>query len=257
MVLFKKIFIHKSIQKRLKMVRTKFILLLIAGLIISSGLTWAASPQDYTISYTFKNPDGTAFRIIKYYLLEGDKFRIEYFTIPVEYNVSASVEGELNLDSATVKEEAKVKIDVSDNAESQAKDLSNIEMTTFEILRKDKNIVWSALSLEYKIYSESPLSQDSWERAVTKLLINSFPDLKKTGETKLLNYPCDIYENVQKVQENTWTTIIIAAQDLDVVLKTESWRNGKLVETMEATEFSMEKPAASLFEVPDGYQKNE
>lgn len=236
--------------------KTKFILLLIAGFLVSSSLTRAESPQNYSISYTFKNPDGTMFRVIKYYLLDGSKFRTGYYsyTAPVEYNVS--VEAESQLDSAAFKEAAGVKIVVSDNAESQAKDINNIEPHTIEILQKDKDLVWT-LNPEYKIYTEVTLRQDSWERSITGLLVNSFPDLKKTGEMKLLGYPCDVYESVQKSPENTWTNILVAAQGLGVVLKTELLQNGKLVQTMEATEFSMEKPAASLFEIPDGYQKND
>jgi hypothetical protein len=59
------------------------------------------------------------------------------------------------------------------------------------------------------------------------------------------------------VKDDEWTNIFYIAQDLNVILKSELWQNGKLVQTMEATEFHLEKPADSLFEVPDGYKKNE
>jgi hypothetical protein len=59
------------------------------------------------------------------------------------------------------------------------------------------------------------------------------------------------------VNEDNWTNIAYVAQDLNVILKTELLQNGKLVQIMEATEFSMEKPAAALFEIPDGYIKND
>lgn len=238
------------------MMRTKFILLLIAGFSVFSSLTRAEPPQNYTVSYAFKNPDGTLFRVIKYYLLDGLKFRTGYYSYaaPVEYNVS--VEAESQLDSAAVKEGVVVKSSVTSDAGSQAADLSNIEPHTIQILRNDKKLVWT-ISPEFKKYSEVSLRPDSWERSVTGLLLNSYPDLKKTGEIKLLDYPCDVYENVQTDQENNWRNIVIAAHGLDVVLKTELWKNSKLVQTMEATEFSTKKPASSLFEVPGGYQKND
>jgi hypothetical protein len=82
-------------------------------------------------------------------------------------------------------------------------------------------------------------------------------DYKKTGEANLLGYNCDIYESVQKEEKDSWTSILYSAQSLKVILKTEILQNGKLVQTMEATEFSTNKPDKSLFEIPDGYQKND
>jgi hypothetical protein len=211
-------------------------------------------PQDYTVSYAFKNSDGTLFRVIKYYLLEGMKFRSEYYSFTSPIVLSAGVEAELQMDSATVKEEPKVYVEINEQTVLQAPDIINLEPHTILILRKDKNLVWS-MDPSVKQYFEVPLQQDSWERSVTRPLIDNEPDLKKTGEMKLLDYQCNVYESVMLINESNWTSIIIAAQD--VVLKRETWRNGDLYETMEVTEFNLEKPAASLFDVPHGYQKNE
>jgi hypothetical protein len=62
---------------------------------------------------------------------------------------------------------------------------------------------------------------------------------------------------VQKVNEETWTNIFYVAKELNVILKSELLQNGKLVQTMEAAEFSTEPPSQSLFEVPEGYSKSE
>lgn len=230
------------------MPKTNLIWLLIIGLGIYSALAWAIPPQDYTISYTFKNPDGTVFRITKYYLRDGNKFRTDYISTN-QYNISAGADVSTDLSNDTTG-------NVSSDAQLQAEHLTNIEPQTVDILRKDKNLVWS-LDPSFKNYIEVPLKQDVWEHALTEIFINDFHDFKKTGDIKLLNYTCDIYESVQKVKEDTWTNVAYVAQGLTVVLKTELWQNGKLVQTMEATEFSIEKPASSLFVIPDGYQKND
>jgi hypothetical protein len=237
------------------MIRIKFILLLMAVLVVSSSLTRAESPQNYTLSYTYKNPDGTLFQVIKYYMLEGVKFRIEYYTLSssVEYNVN--VESELQLDNETVKKESQVNVDVNEETALQAPDLTNTEARMIEILQKDKELVWT-MTPQFNQYSEVALRQDSWDRSVNGLLITSFPDAKKTGEIKLLDYECNVYESIQITPKSNWKNRIIAVQELDVVLKTELWQNGKLVQTIEAMEFSREKPVESLFEVPVGYEQN-
>ena len=236
--------------------KTKFILLLIAGFVVFSSFAWAESPQNYTMSYVFKNPDGTPFRVIKYYLLEGVKFRTEYysFSTPVELNVS--VDAELNLDSVTVSEEPTVNSVVNVESELQAPDLTNIEPHTIEILRKDKELVWS-MDPSFKQYIEVPLRDDSWDRTLLGIVISDFTDYKKTGETKLLNYSCSIYENVQKIGDNVWTNILCVADGLNIILKAEALKNGTLVQLQEATEFSQDKPEQALFEIPKGYRKND
>lgn len=226
------------------MPKTKLFFLLTAGLLILSALTMAAPLQNFMIAYTFKNPDGTVFRIIKYYL-QDQKFRTEYYST-VTYDISGSAEGQIK--DSTISSEAK--------AEMKAEYSAAKEPHTIEILRRDKGLVLS-MDPAFKNYIEVPLRQDSWDHALTNIFFESMPDLKKSGETKLLNYSCDIYESVSKVQDNSWTNIFYVAEDINIILKTELWQNGKLVQTMEATEFHLEKPDESLFEVPDGYKKNE
>lgn len=232
------------------MLKTKLIWLLVAGLVISTAIAWTVPPQNYTISYTFKNPDGSVFRITKYYMRDGNKFRTDYIS-PIQYNISAGAEVTTDL-SGDADSQKIAKEDVKLTTEQP----NNIEPHTIEILRKDKNLVWS-LDPSFKNYIEVPLRQDAWERAIDGIYNIDSPDLKKTGEIKMLDYTCDIYESTQKVKEDSWTNIAFVAQDINVILKTELWQNGKLVQTMEATEFNMEKPASSLFEIPEGYQKND
>ena len=225
------------------------ICLILAGLLISSAITWAAPPKDYKIVYNYKNPDGTLFRIIKYYMRDGLKFRSEYYS-PTSYDINAEAKA-----STDLNKEGNSGGDLKVNMKSKQEDLKNLQPHTVEILRNDKGLVW-LLDPSYKIYSEASLSKDSWERTFTKIFIDDFTGFKKKGEAKLLNLNCDIYENTGKVQEDTWTNIAYVAKDLNVILKTEMLKNGKLVETMEASEFSTDKPEPSLFELPKGYSKN-
>jgi hypothetical protein len=198
------------------------VLLCITGLLLSSAL-WAAPPQDYILGYIFKNPDGSVFRCMRYYLRDGNKFRVEYLAT-VQYHIN--------------------------NTELTAEYLTtDIEPHTIEILRKDKGLVWT-LDTSFKVYSQISMRPDVWEQDTTKLFINDFSGLKKTGETKLLNYSCDIYQTAR----DGWTNILTVAQGINVVLKSELSQNGKLLQIMEAIEFRAEKPAADLFEIPAGYE---
>jgi hypothetical protein len=158
------------------MSRIKLYLLLIAAFVIPPALVLAAPPQDFTISYTFKNPDGSVFRIIKYYLLDGNKFRTDYIST-VQYNISTEAEASTNLsDSGNTSANSNVKM--------EAEQLTNAEPHTIEILQRDKKLVW-LLDPSYKIFNEVPLKQESWERELTRIIIDEFSDFKKTGETKL------------------------------------------------------------------------
>ena len=47
-------------------------------MLVSVSLAWAAPPQNYSISYVGKNPDGSYNNSRKYYLRDGNKFRSEY-----------------------------------------------------------------------------------------------------------------------------------------------------------------------------------
>jgi len=184
------------------------VLLLLAGLVLSSVLC-AAPLQNYSISYTYKNPDGSVFRVIKYYLRDGNKYRADY---------------------------------LSGDGSAYA----------IEILRKDKNLVWSA-DPSFKIYFEVALRQDAWDHAVTGIFAADDYKQKKTGQAKFLNYSCDTYEAVS----GEWTNISVVDQGTNVILRHELKQNGKLVQTMEATEIRAAQPAATLFEVPAGYTKQQ
>ncbi len=190
------------------MSKMKLIWLAVTGLLLFSVSAWAAPPPDYTLGYTYKKPEGTVTKTVKYYLRDGDKFRSEYFS--------------------------------GDGA-----------VITTNILRKDKGLVWS-LDTNSKKYNEVPLKPDSWTYAIIGNLVTDFQGLQKTGETKLLNFPCDIYES----ESDGWTNIIAVERGMSIILRVENKQNGKLVQIMEATEFRPEKPAAALFEVPAGYTKS-
>ena len=232
------------------MQNTRLLFWLIGILLISSAVIIADPQKDYMISYTYKNPDGTVFRIIKYYMLDGDKFRSEYIST-VQYKISATAEA-----NTVLSDSANSAGQVKSEANMHAENISNPEPYTIEILRNDKKLVWS-MDPPSKTYIEVPLRQEPWENASSIVFADSLPGSKKIGETKLLNYYCDIYEIVQTFNKETWTSKLFVAKNLNAILKTELRQNGKLTEIMEATEFSMEKPAKSLFEVSEGFQKNE
>ena len=229
------------------MLKANLILILIVGLMISSAVAFNVPPKDYLIVYVFKNADGTVSSMIKYYMRDGNKFRTEYITT-IEYSMTANTEVSTDLGNDTSS-------DVSSTSQLNAKTISNPEPHTVEILRNDKKLVWS-LDPSFKDYIEVPLRRESWDHILTNIFISDFNDLKKNGEATLLNYSCDIYESVQKVKDDTWTNIAYVSHDLKIILKTELWQNGKLVQTMEASEFNMKKPALSLFEIPVTYTKN-
>ena len=86
--------------------------------------------------------------------------------------------------------------------------------------------------------------------------MNDPGEFKKTGEATFLNCACSIYENIQKVKEDTWMNIFYLEKNTNVILKTELHQNGKLVQMMEATEFNKEKPAEEIFKIPKGYKKS-
>ena len=208
------------------MLKIKSVWLVLVGLFVFSALAWAAPPQDYKLGYIFKNPDGSAFRIIRYYLRDGNKFRAEYITL---------VQLQIN------------------NTESNVEALpTDTEPQTVEILRKDKGLVWT-LDPSFKVYFQGPLRKDAWDRLLGQIFIPDLQMFKKAGETQLLNYPCDIY---QTAEWEGWSHIITVARGFNVVLKDELLQNGKLAQTTEPLEFRMEKPAPGLFEIPQGYKKN-
>jgi len=226
------------------MLRSRISYFFIMGFLFSS-FVWAAPPENFAIKYIFKNPDGSVFRIIQYYFSDGCKYRVEYYST-IQYNINSSAEAKI--ENGNVESQAK--------AEMKADTIADPVPHTIEILRKDKNLVWSMMP-EFKQFSEVTLQPDSWERSISGNFISDFKDLKKTGEAKLLNYDCGIYESVQKYNEETWTNIFYVTKESNIILKSDLLQNGKLVQVMEAVEFSTEKPSSTLFEVPEGYSKSE
>jgi outer membrane lipoprotein-sorting protein len=87
---------------------------------------------------------------------------------------------------------------------------------TVNILRKDKGLVWS-LDPNLKTYFEVPLRQDKWENAVMGVSATISPELKKTGTTKFLNYPCDIYE----VESDEWINIDVIELSMNIFFRFE------------------------------------
>ncbi len=230
--------------------KVRFIYLLLAGLIITSATAFSAPPQNYMIVYNYKNPDGTLTNIIKYYMLDGLKFRTEYYST-TSFSISAEAKASADLGKeGTPGTEAKTEV------KSNKEDLKNLTPHTVEILRNDKKLVWT-IDTEYKMYSEVSLRKESWEHVSSKISIGDLNGLNKTGSAKVLNYDCDIYEVKQKVQDDEYTNIAYVARGLNVVLKTELLKNGQLQQVTEASEFNTDKPDASLFELPGGYKKNE
>jgi hypothetical protein len=53
-------------------------LFIILAILSLSFVAAAAMPKDYHVRYEFKNPDGSIFRIVDYYMRDGVKFRYIY-----------------------------------------------------------------------------------------------------------------------------------------------------------------------------------
>lgn len=115
----------------------------------------------------------------------------------------------------------------------------------FAIYRKDMGTAWS-LDADTKKYTAKKLDQAMWDHMIETLFAREFQAQGKTGEVRVLDYPCDVY----RVENNRWVTLSYVAQGLNVVLKSEIIKDGETVEVMEAVKFLQEKPADSLFEIP-------
>lgn len=121
---------------------------------------------------------------------------------------------------------------------------------TVQIVRKDKNLVWT-LDPPTKGYVETAIAKDTWEHALYAIFATDAHKAKKTGTTTFLKQPCDVYE----AGADGWITTSTIAQSSNIVLKSVLTQDGKLVQTMEASQLRLEKPAAALFEIPAGYTK--
>jgi hypothetical protein len=62
------------------MMKRKLFWLAIVGILLCSTLAWAAPPLNLSLTTISKNPDGTVLHIIKNYLRDGNKSRIEYLS---------------------------------------------------------------------------------------------------------------------------------------------------------------------------------
>ena len=165
---------------------------------------------------------------------------------PQDYSLSYAVK---TADGAVFRN---VKYDLRDGNKFRVEYISGDAVTTIDILRKDKGVVW-AVDPGLKQYAEIPMKQDAWDSSVSGMFATVPQDVKKTGTTKLLNYSCDIYERDQE----GWTMISAIDPGTNVILRNETRQKGKVFQIMEATEVSFAKPAAALFEIPDGYNKYE
>ncbi len=184
---------------------------LVAGLLLFSTLAWGAPPQNYILTYSYKEMGReTLTMTLKYYLHNGIKLRIDYLSTSGAVRMS-------------------------------------------KIFQQDKGLVWTLYSFS-KQYQEQSLDQGAWDTVKGGFAFEwDWDQCQKTGETKLLNYPCDIY----RMQKNGKTTTAYVAQGMNIVLKAESKENDKIVLTMEAADFRPEKAAASLFEIPAEYTKSQ
>jgi hypothetical protein len=186
--------------------KMKLIWLTIAGILLFFSLTWAAPPQNYTLTYAFKDQDQKVVMMVKCYLLDSTKLRVDSFV---------------------------------DNV-----------VTTIVIYRKDKGQVWTFYP-NIKQYTEIPMEQTLWDQAIKGTSNIPLDSSLKTGETKLLNYNCDIYE----MKKDGKTDISFIVKGMNVILKSQSIENDKILMTAEATEFHLGNPAALLFEILAGYKK--
>ncbi len=212
------------------MSRLKPKLLLIPAVLIILSFTSNAPIQNFMISYASINPDGSIFHIIKYYLRDGNKFRSEYYN-SVDQPSKAGAAFRMNYENKIY------------------------EAHTVLILLKDKGIVLS-IDPAYKDYRRVPLRNEAWSHAIENIFYADSVKMKKIGEMKILNYNCDILENVQNVKDDKWTNVFYIAQDLNVIMKIETLKNDKSVQVTQAIELNKRKPLLSLFEIPKGFSKN-
>lgn len=193
----------------------RLICLMLVGLLLFPTIVWAASPQDYTITYVHeeKEPQRESLTTmnLKYYVSNDQKLRIDYLSASAAVQMS-------------------------------------------RIFQRDQGLIWTLYSFANQ-YQEESFDQSQWEALKGGFAFEwEWDKCQKTGETKILNYPCDIYQ----MQQNAKTTTAYIAQEMNIVLKAEIEEDGKIVFKLEATDFQpQEKTAASFFELPDGYTKGQ
>ncbi len=194
--------------------KMKFIGLVLAGLLLPSTLAWTAPPPDYVLTYVHQ---------------EKEPNREALTTMTLKYYLHNGLKLRIDYLSA-----------------SGAVRLSRI-------FQKDKSLVRTLYSFSQQ-YQEGALDQAAWDSIIGGFAFEwDWDQCQKTGATKFLNYPCDIYQ----MQKNAKTTTAYIAQGLDIVLKAEIRENDKILLTMEATDFRPEKTAAAFFEIPAGYTKGQ
>lgn len=120
------------------------------------------------------------------------------------------------------------------------------------IYRKDKGLVYG-IEPETRTYTQSKLKDGDWDRARFPVFPEPGHTLVRTGETTLLQTPCETFTS----ELRTFTMAFVLAKGSGVILKSELVQKGKVMQTDEATAFSLAKPAPALFEIPAGYKRRE
>lgn len=126
---------------------------------------------------------------------------------------------------------------------------NRVEQAT--IVREDKRVMWT-IGFAENWYLEAPYNGGISSVAIGGEIESITKKLaRKTGEEKYQGYLCEIYE---MVQDDVRTQYWIYKGDL-IPLKILKYDHNHLVLSMESSEFSMEKPPLSLFELPAGIKK--
>jgi hypothetical protein len=118
------------------------------------------------------------------------------------------------------------------------------------IMRSDKNVVWVIMP-QQKIYMEAPVSTEARQKMMP-LTEEQRAKMKKVGSETINGYACDKYQATMTLQGKSMQVFTWVATDLNMPIKIVS-QDGSFA--MEYKDIKPGEVAASLFELPQGYQK--
>lgn len=118
------------------------------------------------------------------------------------------------------------------------------------IYRKDKELTWG-VEPDSKTYVQKKLDAGTWDRGLFSVFPEPGQTFIKTGEATHLGFACDVLASeLKKI-----STVNAVVRDMNVIMKSDMLLKGKVVQVIETTEFRLEKPPATLFELPAGYKR--
>lgn len=135
---------------------------------------------------------------------------------------------------------------ISDSNKMRIETIKNDTIREVELLRWDKK-AWYIIYPAQRMFSLQIAEEGRWNALLVGAPISKLG--RKTGQMEFLGLTCDIYERKSK-SSSSWSLV---SREYGICLKKVDKEKGKIVNQIEAKEFLLSKPEASLFELPSGY----